>query len=139
LWPLPIRKSNRRKTPKRPIRASREGLKRSSRNRTHHLLKTFWTGATGWTDQQLPDGTILWTAPTGHQYRSPPGSRLLFAHWDTATPSPPINPASGPPPTADRNLAMPLRIQTRTAEHAARIRRERQRNQAIIDSNSPPS
>jgi hypothetical protein len=25
----------------------------------HHLLKTFWAGAGGWADQQLPDGTIL--------------------------------------------------------------------------------
>jgi Domain of unknown function (DUF222) len=110
--------------------------------RKHHLLKTFWTGATGWHDQQLADGTILWTAPTGHHYRSPPGARLLFAHWDTTTPTPPINPTTGPPPTdpapADRSLAMPLRKRTRTAEHTARIKAERQRNQATIDNNPPP-
>jgi hypothetical protein len=105
--------------------------------RKHHLLKTFWTGATGWHDQQLPDGTIIWTAPTGHHYRSPPGSRLLFPHWDTTTPTPPISPATGPPPT-DRSLKMPLRKRTRTAEHTARIQRERQRNQATIDNNPPP-
>lgn len=29
--------------------------------RTHHLVKTFW----GWRDQQLPDGTIILTAPSG--------------------------------------------------------------------------
>jgi hypothetical protein len=105
--------------------------------RKHHLLKTFWTGATGWHDQQLPDGTIIWTAPTGHHYRSPPGSRLLFPHWDTTTPTPPISPATGPPPT-DRSLKMPLRKRTRTAEQTARIQRERQRNQATIDNNPPP-
>ncbi|WP_319446224.1 MULTISPECIES: HNH endonuclease signature motif containing protein [unclassified Mycobacterium] len=105
--------------------------------RKHHLLKTFWTGASGWQDQQSPDGTIVWTAPTGHQYRSPPGSRLLFPHWDTTTPGPPANPANGAPPT-ERALKMPLRKRTRSAEHAARIRRERQRNQATIDNNAPP-
>ena len=29
--------------------------------RQHHLLKTFWTGIDGWTDQQLPDGPGFWT------------------------------------------------------------------------------
>nr|WP_069601548.1 HNH endonuclease signature motif containing protein [Mycobacterium kyorinense] len=29
--------------------------------RYHHLLKTFYTG---WADQQLSDGTVIWTAPT---------------------------------------------------------------------------
>jgi hypothetical protein len=106
--------------------------------RKHHLLKTFWTGATGWQDHQSADGTIVWTAPTGHQYRSPPGSRLLFPHWNTTTPVPPITPTSGPPPMTDRGLKMPLRTRTRTAEHTARIRRERQRNQATIDNNPPP-
>ncbi|WP_234788376.1 HNH endonuclease signature motif containing protein, partial [Mycolicibacterium setense] len=33
--------------------------------RAHHLLKTF---STGWTDRQLPDGTVEFTAPTGHTY-----------------------------------------------------------------------
>ncbi|MDT7793756.1 MAG: hypothetical protein QOD59_3192, partial [Mycobacterium sp.] len=36
--------------------------------RTHHLIKTFHTGIDGWTDQQLCDGTIVFTAPTGHTY-----------------------------------------------------------------------
>ncbi|MDT5208127.1 MAG: hypothetical protein QOF67_542, partial [Mycobacterium sp.] len=34
--------------------------------RIHHLIKTFLTGACGWTDQQLPDGTVVLTAPTAH-------------------------------------------------------------------------
>ena len=33
--------------------------------RTHHLLKTFWGGPDGWADRQLPDGTVIWTAPGG--------------------------------------------------------------------------
>ena len=46
--------------------------------RFHHLLKTFWIGALGWHDRQYPDGTIIWTSPTGHTYTTHPGSRLLF-------------------------------------------------------------
>ncbi|ORA67366.1 hypothetical protein BST25_22830, partial [Mycobacterium heidelbergense] len=42
--------------------------------RTHHLVKTFC----GWTDQQLPDGTLILTSPTGQTYVSTPGSALLF-------------------------------------------------------------
>ena len=33
---------------------------------------------------------------------------------------------------------MPLRKRTRAAEHTARIRRERQHNQATIDNNPAP-
>ena len=99
--------------------------------RKHHLLKTFWTGAGGWTDRQLPDGTIVWTAPTGHSYRSPPGSRLLFPRWDTTTPAPPTAPAPSTIDSSDRGLAMPLRTRTRTAAHTAYIRRQRQRPNSV--------
>ncbi|MHA7652812.1 HNH endonuclease signature motif containing protein [Mycobacterium sp. ML4] len=58
--------------------------------RKHHLLKTFWGGPRGWRDRQLPDGTIIWTAPTGHTYITRPGSRLLFpALSRPGTPCPP--------------------------------------------------
>ncbi|WP_319452608.1 MULTISPECIES: HNH endonuclease signature motif containing protein [unclassified Mycobacterium] len=105
--------------------------------RKHHLLKTFWIGAGGWADRQLPDGTIEWTSPTGHRYRVAPGSRIHFPHWDTTTPVPPLTPTLAEP-CADRGLAMPLRTRTRAAEHAARIHRERKRNQDAIDNNPPP-
>src|SRR6202012_5179083 len=42
--------------------------------RQHHLIKTFW----GWHDQQLPDGALIWTAPSGQPYVTTPGSALLF-------------------------------------------------------------
>jgi hypothetical protein len=106
--------------------------------RKHHLLKTFWTGAGGWHDEQLADGTILWTAPTGHRYRNPPGSRLHFPAWNTASPAPPPAAANGRPMATDRGLAMPLRKRSRTAERSARILRERQRNQDTIDNNPAP-
>ena len=49
--------------------------------RKHHLLKTFWSGATGWRDEQLPDGTVIWTSPSGHTYRTAPGSKLLVPEF----------------------------------------------------------
>jgi hypothetical protein len=106
--------------------------------RKHHLLKTFWAGTGGWHDEQLPDGTILWTAPTGHRYRTPPGSRLHFPTWNTTTPVPPTPLPTGPPTATERGLAMPLRKRSRTAERFARIRRERQHNQNTIDANPAP-
>ena len=108
--------------------------------RKHHLLKTFWTGRGGWADEQLADGTVIWTSPTGHRYRSPPGSRLHFPDWDTTTPVPlsPATVATGQSHSPDRGLAMPRRKRSRTAEHTARIRRERQHNQHTIDNNPAP-
>jgi hypothetical protein len=42
-------------------------------------MKTFLCGVgDGWRDRQLPDGTVVWTAPTGHTYTTHPGSKLLF-------------------------------------------------------------
>jgi Domain of unknown function (DUF222) len=40
--------------------------------REHHRLKTFHGGPSGWRDEQLPDGTIIWTSPTGRVYRTTP-------------------------------------------------------------------
>ncbi|ANW64797.1 hypothetical protein BCA37_15475 [Mycobacterium sp. djl-10] len=45
--------------------------------REHHLAKTFPTTAGTWTDEQLPNGDIYWTAPTGHSYLTEPRSRTL--------------------------------------------------------------
>ena len=53
--------------------------------RFHHLLKTFWNGLGGWRDRQLPDGTIIWTSPTGHTYTTYPGSLHLFPRLCTPT------------------------------------------------------
>lgn len=91
--------------------------------RKHHLLKTFW----GWRDQQLPDGTVIWTLPSGQTYITTPGSALLFpalcASGDPA-------PASAVPDTrsGDREAMMPARTHTRAQNRAARIAAERQHN-----------
>jgi hypothetical protein len=99
--------------------------------RKHHLLKTFWTGIDGWTDQQLPDGTVIWTAPAGKTYKTLPGSRIFFPHWDTTTaPLPP--PRQTTAPQNNRGAMMPRRRRTRAADRARRIREERALNAACI-------
>ncbi|CAM3957789.1 HNH nuclease domain-containing protein [Mycolicibacterium frederiksbergense] len=52
--------------------------------RLHHLVKTFG----GWTPTALPDGSIIWSAPTGHTYKKAPGAAILFPHWNIETPIP---------------------------------------------------
>ena len=92
--------------------------------RKNHLMKTF----TDWHDVQLPDGSVVWTSPSGRTYTTKPGSRLFFESWDTTTadlPPPPV-----PPHTTDRNFLTPRRRRTRAAEDAAQIKAERARNQA---------
>ena len=56
----------------------------------HHLLKTFWTGKSGWTDRQESDGTVIWTSPTDTNTRS-----LLAAASTSRNGTPPP-----PPPRA---------------------------------------
>jgi hypothetical protein len=77
--------------------------------RQHHRLKTFHDG---WRDEQLPDGTVLWTSPTGELYRTVPGGVALFP--DIGSP-----PACREPKAVRRN---------RSRERATRIARIRNRN-----------
>jgi hypothetical protein len=93
--------------------------------RTHHLAKTFWDG---WRDEQLPDGTVIWTTPAGQRYTTVPGSRLFFPGWDTSTAE--LPPLAQPPPGSDRSAKIPKRRRTRAAEEAARIKAERDDNAA---------
>ena len=93
--------------------------------RKHHLLKTFW----GWQDQQIPDGTVVWTCPQGHTYTTHPGSRLLFP--TLCRPTAPVTARNEPQDTtnsAARGLAMPRRTHTRTQNRAQAITEERARN-----------
>ncbi|MEE6178161.1 HNH endonuclease signature motif containing protein [Mycobacterium sp. 050134] len=94
--------------------------------RTHHLIKTFW----GWTDQQLADGTLILTSPSGQTYVTTPGSALLFpslCHAVGGMPTPEVCPSEADY-CADRTAMMPKRTRTRSQHRAQRVTAERQRN-----------
>ena len=104
--------------------------------RKHHLMKTFWTGTGGWSDRQYPDGTIVWTSPTGVTYTTRPGSRLFFPSWNTTTAE---LPAMARPPGCDSELMMPVRRRTRAADRAYRHAVERSLNDArVAERDEPP-
>jgi hypothetical protein len=88
-------------------------------------MKTFG----GWHDIQLPDGTVIWTSPSGRKYVTKPGSRLFFETWDTTTADLPP-PSTVVPNSGDRGLMMPKRRRTRAADYDASIKAERARNEA---------
>ncbi|TFV57469.1 HNH endonuclease [Mycobacterium sp. PS03-16] len=93
--------------------------------RAHHLLKTFG----GWTDQQLPDGTVIWTSPAGDTYLTTPGSALIFPTLCAPTApatrrTPPTPPVAG----TDRLAKAPQRRRTRAEHRAAAIAAERAHN-----------
>ncbi|BBY56356.1 DUF222 domain-containing protein [Mycobacterium koreense] len=107
----------------------------SCKCRTHHLLKTFLA----WRDRQLPDGTLIWTAPSGQTYVTLPGSALLFPNLcaPTGELAPPPPPTADPSPT-DRTLKMPTRRHTRAEGHARYVAAERRRNRARRLAQPPP-
>lgn len=94
-------------------------------NLFHHLLKTFWTA---WRDEQYPDGTVVWTSPTGHTYTTRPGSRLLFP--SLCVPTGQLRSAARQPVTPGRGLQMPTRRRTREQDRLHRIDAERALNAA---------
>jgi hypothetical protein len=90
---------------------------------------TFRGGPTGWRDEQLPGGAVIWTAPTGHSYLTEPTSILIFPDWDTTTatlpaPTPTTRRTGNPGPT------MPTRTRTRAQARAHHIKTERAYNAA---------
>lgn len=95
----------------------------SSRNRCHHLIKMFHSGPTGWTDEQRPDGTIAFRAPTGHVYTTEAHGGLLFPSLATATA--PLTPPGIGEPSPNRGVMMPKRRTTRERDRRQRIVRER--------------
>jgi hypothetical protein len=95
------------------------------------LLKTFYSGPNGWRDRQEPDGTVIWTSPTGHSYTTKPGGGLFFPALAIPT-GELVLPTATPPTTANRGLMMPARRRTRAADRAARNNWERGINEARI-------
>ena len=106
-------------------------VKCSSASRFHHLLKTFYAGLGGWADRQFPDGTVVWTAPSGQIYTTKPGGALFFPALAIPT-GELVIPENTGPPEANRGLMMPTRRRTRSQDHAYRIALERQHNAARI-------
>ena len=100
--------------------------------RHHHLLKTFWAGPGGWRDRQLPDGTVIWTAPDGSTHVTTPGSRLLFP--ELCDPTAPVIVTTDGPATPNTGLTMPRRKTTRAEDRRRRIRAERELNQTVREA-----
>lgn len=100
--------------------------------RKHHLLKTFC----GWLDRQLPDGTVIWTAPGGQTYTTYPGSRLLFP--TLCKPTAPVSSPAATPQSAS-GLTMPRRKHTREENRQRSIEAERRLNDDhVAERNRPP-
>ena len=107
--------------------------------RHHHLMKTFWVGAGGWSDAQHPDGTISVTSPTGLIYTTTPLGATLFPHLAAPTGHPTDHhPTAAESPRDLKGLRMPKRPRTRAQEHQRRITAERDANIAHRLANPPP-
>ena len=99
--------------------------------RKHHLLKTFWGGRHGWRDEQMLDGTVIWTAPNGQTYTTRPGSHALFPKL--CEPTAPMVRSTTEPAAHEplgHELAMPRRQRTRAQDRTARVEAERRLNEA---------
>jgi hypothetical protein len=74
----------------------------------------------GWLARQLPDATIIWTAPSGPTYTTHPGSRLLFP--TLCRPTAPVNTTDNVASVQPhRGVMMPRRNTTRAQDRAKRI------------------
>ena len=108
--------------------------------RFHHLLKTFYCGMGGWRERQLPDGTLILTAPTGHTYTTHPGSIMLFPSLCASTGE--LWPPGHEPtvePSANRGAMMPKRRRTRECNRRRAIEAERRLNDDhVAERNRPP-
>ncbi|MCV7057322.1 HNH endonuclease signature motif containing protein [Mycolicibacterium gilvum] len=91
--------------------------------RTHHLIKTFYGGPSGWRDAQSPDGTVVVIAPTGHVYSTEAHGAGLFPKL--AEPTAPLPPPTSTQEPSDKSAMMPRRKRTREQDRRARIERER--------------
>jgi hypothetical protein len=100
--------------------------------RFHHLAKTFW----GWTDQQHPNGTVVWISPAGQRYVTTPGSSAILPGLCVPTapvmPTRPVDDAH-----ADRSVMMPRRRRTRSQQRAADITAERRANHQARTNPTP--
>jgi Domain of unknown function (DUF222) len=95
-----------------------------------HLLKTFYAGF-GWADRQFPDGTVAFTAPTGHTYRTDAHGGALFPAL--AQPTGDLGDITIPDESPHREVMMPTRRQTREQDRRDRITKERRERKELND------
>lgn len=81
--------------------------------RFHHRIKTFG----GWSERQLPDGTVIWTDPGGRVFQTSPGIADVIPELGDALSA-----------TAQRPL--PQRCRSRTRQRAVQVARTRRKNGA---------
>jgi hypothetical protein len=87
----------------------------------------------------LPDGTIIWTSPTGHTYTTKPGSALLFPTLCLLTGELRLPQHDTTAVAGDRGVMMPRRRRTRAENLARRIEAERKLNdEYVAERNRPP-
>jgi hypothetical protein len=96
------------------------------------LLKTFL----GWRDKQLRDGTIAWRSPRGRTYTTTLVGAQFFPQLGFPTGT--LILPNSPPPSPNRDLAMPTRQRTRAQDRAYRIERERAQDRARYAADPPP-
>lgn len=101
--------------------------------RFHHLMKTFWE----WRDQQLPDGTVIWTLADGQTYVTTPGSALLFPALCAPTGDFPAARKPANDRCGDRTAMMPLRNTTRAENRARYLATERAHNRQARHATQP--
>ncbi|MCV7131554.1 DUF222 domain-containing protein, partial [Mycobacterium hodleri] len=92
--------------------------------RFHHLVKTFW----GWRDEQLVDGTVIWTSPAGDRYVTHPGSAVVFPRLRAPTAPIVLDARDRVLNGSDRTAKMPRRRRTRAHQRAHHIAAERAAN-----------
>ncbi|ORV91628.1 hypothetical protein AWC11_10750 [Mycobacterium interjectum] len=103
--------------------------------RTHHLVKTFM----GWAEQQLADGTLILTSPSGQTHVTTPGSALLFPSLCRAVNG--FAAAEVDPPSdycGERTAMMPKRRRTRAQDRAYRVAAERRHNREAREARTTP-
>ena len=104
-----------------------------------------YTGVGGWTDRQLPDGTIIWTSPTGHTYTTYPGSQAPVSAVCANRP-PRCGPGERCPSRLSADLLAKSRLKrrhTRAHNKAKAVAAERRLNddyaaELLAQRNKPP-
>jgi Domain of unknown function (DUF222) len=99
--------------------------------REHHRLKTFHSGPGGWSDEQLADGTIVWTSPTGRTYHTRPDGPELFPQMRPACAEPRPRPRNHAQEKAARIKSLRRQLRAQRPVNAAQRQLDRARRREI--------